>query len=281
MSAREPGYAPGVPARREAHCVRFCLSAASASATRWLAACARGDEGNEGARAPKHCDPVATNGQRFSARAGCLPCRGCDHIVSGLSVRLSLASGEPLASRTSSCCAPQYMERRCATGVRAGCCQACTASIRGPGIRGELYLASDAHDGTDACLNRVTAPAPQSRSADASHVDRGAGSMGEAGGAGISFFDLSSRPSERSALGPRLRGDDVEGRQPPAPPTPVIPLKSGTHASLHERNVSASRSDARDKLQRRDHPHQKRLLKLAWVPACAGMTVRGGAPLAQ
>jgi hypothetical protein len=51
-------------------------------------------------RCPRVC------GNRGSAGAGCLPCRGCGHIVSGLSVRLLLASAEPLASRTLSCCAP-------------------------------------------------------------------------------------------------------------------------------------------------------------------------------
>ncbi len=129
---------------------------------------------------------VATRGQPCGARAGCLPCRGCDHIVSGLIgpalARFGRASRVQDLERLRT-----NMERRCATGVRAGCCQACTASIRGPGIRGELSLASDAHDGADVCLNRAPPLPRKAAQLRVPSAGRGEGSMGEAGGAGISF----------------------------------------------------------------------------------------------
>ncbi len=117
-----------------------------------------GEEGSAGAEALRSCrDKRAA----FGARAGCLPCRGCGHIVSGPSVRPGgmtpgLSRPGPRAAAR-----PECRERRCATGVRATCCHQCTASIRGPGIRGELSLAADARDGTDrpakplSCASRV------------------------------------------------------------------------------------------------------------------------------
>ncbi len=143
--------------------------------------------------------------------------------------------------------AHEDMERRCATGVRAGCCQACTASIRGPGIRGELNLASDARDGADACLNRVTAPAPQSRSADASHVDRGAGRIGAARGAGISFFSICHPGQAR--------------RHPSAEPGPSMRRAEGTFVSattltLGPGSRSGVPSLARDDIERRRRPRR-------------------------
>jgi hypothetical protein len=43
-------------------------------------------------------------------------------------------------------------------------------------------------------------------------------------------------------LGPGLRRDDVNKGQPASVPPSVIPLKSGTHASLHLRSYDRGRS---------------------------------------
>jgi hypothetical protein len=59
-----------------------------------------------------------------------------------------------------------------------------TAPIAGPGICGELHRASGARNGTDESLNRVTAPAPRSRSAVASRDGQGCGEYGGVGGGG-------------------------------------------------------------------------------------------------
>ncbi len=104
---------------------------------------ARGFEkkGSAGAKALRSCCNKRAALQRPRRL---LPCRGCGHIVSGLVGPALAPSGEPLASEDLELLRASLKERRCATGVRAVCCHACTASIRGPGIRGELNLASDA-----------------------------------------------------------------------------------------------------------------------------------------
>ena len=142
----------------------------------------------KGARALKHCDPVATNGQLFSARAGCVPCRGCGHIVSGLIGPARATSARASRVEDLELLRASFEERRCATGVRARCCHQCTAPVRGPGIRGELFLASDARDGTDICLNRAPPPPRKAAQLMRPSVDRGARSMGEAGRAGTRFW---------------------------------------------------------------------------------------------
>ncbi len=118
----------------------------------------------KGARAPKHCDPVATNGAALQRPRRLLPCRGCGHIVSGLIGPALARFGRASRVQDLELLRASLKERRCATGVRAGCCHACTASIRGPGIRGELPRVKRPRR-YGRCLIRVTAPAPQSRSA--------------------------------------------------------------------------------------------------------------------
>ena len=74
----------------------------------WMCACGFGlaavtPEGlskSKGARAPKRCDPVATQGSLAAPAPVAMPCRGCGHIVSGLIGPARGASPEPLASRT-------------------------------------------------------------------------------------------------------------------------------------------------------------------------------------
>jgi hypothetical protein len=56
------------------------------------------------------------------------------------------------------------------------------------------------------------------------------------------------------------------------PHTPVIPAQAGTHASLRECNVSASRSVVATRIEGGDPPHEKRMLQLAWISLYSGMT---------
>jgi hypothetical protein len=86
-------------------------------------------------------------GQPFGRPRRLLPCRGCGHIVSGLIGPALARFGRASRVQDLELLRASFEERRCATGVRAGCCQACTAPVRGPGIRGELDLASDATNG--------------------------------------------------------------------------------------------------------------------------------------
>jgi len=176
----------------------------------------RGDvkeKGSAGAEALRSCSNLRAALQRPRRL---LPCRGCDHIVSGPSVRPgelrpSLSRPGPPAA------APQVNGAPLRDGLPCSLLPDLhSLDPRPRNLRLSLSLASDARDGTDACLNRVTAPAPQSRSADTSHVDRGERSVVAAERAGISFF---RHPSPLPACGER--GSCARPRRS----LPVIPVE--------------------------------------------------------
>jgi hypothetical protein len=93
---------------------------------------------------------------------------------------------EPLASRTLSCCAPN-MERRCRRASVRFVAIAHSPDRRPRNLqRAKPRVRRPRRYGR--CLNRVTAPAPQSRSAAASLTGRDGASVGAPQSAGIRSF---------------------------------------------------------------------------------------------
>ncbi len=189
---------------------RCGLLCRQASTPRGIAA--RGFEKSKGARAPKRCDPVATNGQPSAPAPVACRAEGAVTSSAGSSVRLgalrpSLSRPEPRAAAHPNDGAPLRDGRPCSL------LPGCTASIRGPGICGELSLASDARDGTDACLNRAPPPPRKAAQLMRPMMGRGAESMGEVGGGGDKFVgfpvgpeaDISQRRRPESARDPGHR----------------------------------------------------------------------------
>jgi hypothetical protein len=111
----------------------------------------------KGARAPKHCDPVATNGQP-SAPAP-VACRAEGAITSSAGLRSDpgewrrasrVQDLELLRSQRESAAARRASVQGVATNAQP--------RSAAPESEAELSLASDARDGTDACLNRAPPP---------------------------------------------------------------------------------------------------------------------------
>ena len=78
----------------------------------------------KGARAPKRCDPVATKGS--SSAPAPVACRAEGAVTSSAGFRSGSRSLRESLSRPGPRAAARRLdaERRCATGVRAGCCHA-------------------------------------------------------------------------------------------------------------------------------------------------------------
>ena len=173
-----PGLVPAAPSRaRDDGCgdVRH----------RSRGVAARGDEEKEGARAPKHCDPVAPNGQP-SAPAP-VACRAEGAITSSAGCRSGSHSLRESLSRPG--------PRAAAPGnLSAAARRASVQDVAKPAQPRSAAPESEVSYSPRQTPRRYgrlpqpgTAPAPQSRSAAASRVDGGGGSMGEWRGVGISL----------------------------------------------------------------------------------------------
>ena len=148
----------------------------------------------KGARALKHCDPVATNGQPSAPAPVACRAEGAVTSSAGSSVRPgalrpSLSRPGPRAA------ALRKMERRCRRASVRSVAIAHSLDPRPRNLELSLSSATDAHDGTDACLNRAPPPPRKAAQLMRPMMGRGASKIERYGAPGISFsvFRLGGR----------------------------------------------------------------------------------------
>ena len=152
---------------------------------------------SEGARAPKRC-VLLFYGQPCGARAGCLPCRGCGHIVSAPSIPPCASHVRVSGHSGSAICGPRDAERRCR---RASAQSVAILPASSPRPR-YLRRASprDRRGKLPHRLNRATVPAPHQTLSCCVPRGKAGGVWGRFGGWGqLSAFDPKQTHDEALA----------------------------------------------------------------------------------
>jgi len=143
--------------------------------------------------------------QPFGAHVGCLPCRGCGHIGSGLAgpawgaARRATSSGPEAAARRQCKRSAAADGRPCASWRSHASHGRHCAQPRSPAPESKASLSLASAPATVRTLPQPgTIPVPQSRSADASHVDRDARSVREDWETGITLLSGVSSVCRRT-----------------------------------------------------------------------------------